>query len=85
MPACVKESGASNRIAAITTAVDPNETTARGKYVLSKFGPVSENRAVLVNSYAADGTDLTVARRDSPKQFLLDHCAGHGAGMNPRM
>jgi hypothetical protein len=36
---------------------------ARSKYVLSQFGPLSENCALLVNGYVVRGTAITVARR----------------------
>eukprot|EP00969_Alexandrium_andersonii_P246710 10902584-Alexandrium_andersonii.AAC.1 len=50
MRACVKESGAPVSIIADTTAVDPSETATRGKYVLSLFGPLSENRATFTHT-----------------------------------
>ena len=57
---------------------------ARGKYVLSRFGPLGENCAFLVDGYVAGGTAITVARRNFPKQFLHYHRAGHGAITSPQ-
>ena len=79
MRACVKETGASKLFSANITADDPVEMVARGKYVLSQFGPLGENCAFLVDGYVAGGTAITVARRNFPKQFLHYHRAGHGA------
>ncbi|CAE8680658.1 unnamed protein product, partial [Polarella glacialis] len=66
------------------TADDPNEMIARGKYVLSQFGPLGENCAFLVDGYVAGGTAITVARRNFPSQFLHYHRAGHGAITSPQ-
>ena len=57
---------------------------ARGKYILSQFGPLAENCAFLVDGYVAGGTAVTVARRNFPKQFLHYHRAGHGAVTSPQ-
>jgi len=57
---------------------------ARGKYVLSQFGPLGENTAFLVDGYVSGGTAITVARRHFPKQFLHYHRAGHGAVTSPQ-
>jgi ribulose 1,5-bisphosphate carboxylase large subunit-like protein len=57
---------------------------ARGKYVLSRFGPLGENCAFLVDGYVAGGTAITVARRNFPEQFLHYHRAGHGAVASPQ-
>merc|ERR1719510_2410461 len=57
---------------------------ARGKYVLSQFGPLGENTAFLVDGYVAGGTAITVARRNFPKQFLHYHRAGHGSVTSPQ-
>ena len=46
---------------------------ARGKYIMSQFGPLAENCAFLVDGYVAGGTAVTVARRNFPKQFLHYH------------
>jgi ribulose-bisphosphate carboxylase large chain len=42
MRACVKETGTSKLLSADITADDPVEMVARGKYVLSQFGPSGE-------------------------------------------
>jgi ribulose-bisphosphate carboxylase large chain len=84
MRACVKETGASKLFSANITADDPVEMVARGKYVLSQFGPLGENCAFLVDGYVAGGTAITVARRNFPKQFLHYHRAGHGAITSPQ-
>merc|ERR1712211_95851 len=60
------------------------EMIARGKYVLSQFGPLAENCAFLVDGYVAGGTAVTVARRNFPKQFLHYHRAVHGAVTSPQ-
>jgi ribulose 1,5-bisphosphate carboxylase large subunit-like protein len=38
----------------------------------------------LVDVYVADGTAITVARRNFPKRFLHYHRAGHGAVTSPQ-
>ncbi|CAE8674687.1 unnamed protein product [Polarella glacialis] len=84
MRAAIKETGSSKLFSANITADDPNEMIARGKYVLSQFGPLGENCAVLVDGYVAGGTAITVARRNFPSQFLHYHRAGHGAITSPQ-
>eukprot|EP00969_Alexandrium_andersonii_P172509 7625780-Alexandrium_andersonii.AAC.1 len=84
MRACVKETGASKLFSANTTADDPNEVIARGKYALSQFGPLSEHCALLVDGYVAGGTAVTVAGRNFPKQFRRYHRAGRGAVTSPQ-
>merc|ERR1712149_118626 len=84
MRACVKETGSAKLFSANITADDPAEMVARGKYVLSQFGPLAENCAFLVDGYVAGGTAVTVARRNFPKQFLHYHRAGHGAVTSPQ-
>merc|ERR1711972_405512 len=84
MRACVKETGSAKLFSANITAGDPAEMIARGKYVLSQFGPLAENCAFLVDGYVAGGTAITVARRNFPKQFLHYHRAGHGAVTIPQ-
>merc|ERR1712117_731411 len=49
MRACIKETGESKLFSANITADDPAEMIARGKYVLSQFGPLGENTAFLVD------------------------------------
>merc|ERR1712014_352645 len=66
------------------TADDPAEMIARGKYVLSQFGPLGENTAFLVDGYVSGGTAITVARRNFPRQFLHYHRAGHGSVTSPQ-
>ena len=39
----MKETGSSKLFSANITADDPAEMIARGKYVMSQFGPLSEN------------------------------------------
>ena len=78
------KTGASKLFSASITADDPAEMIARGKYVLSQFGPLGENCAFLVDGYVAGGTAITVARRNFPKQFLHYHRAGHGAITSPQ-
>jgi hypothetical protein len=84
MRAAIKETGSSKLFSANITADDPNEMIARGKYVLSQFGPLSENCAFLVDGYVAGGTAVTVARRNFPQQFLHYHRAGHGSVTSPQ-
>merc|ERR1712029_66613 len=84
MRACIKETGESKLFSANITADDPAEMIARGKYVLSQFGPLGENTAFLVDGYVSGGTAITVARRNFPKQFLHYHRAGHGAVTSPQ-
>eukprot|EP00413_Alexandrium_margalefii_P050024 CAMPEP_0204610778 /NCGR_PEP_ID=MMETSP0661-20131031/61682_1 /ASSEMBLY_ACC=CAM_ASM_000606 /TAXON_ID=109239 /ORGANISM="Alexandrium margalefi, Strain AMGDE01CS-322" /LENGTH=647 /DNA_ID=CAMNT_0051622603 /DNA_START=89 /DNA_END=2032 /DNA_ORIENTATION=+ len=84
MRACIKETGVAKLFSANITADDPAEMVARGKYVLSQFGPMAENCAFLVDGYVAGGTAVTVARRNFPKQFLHYHRAGHGAVTSPQ-
>merc|ERR1712008_371040 len=73
MRACIKETGESKLFSANITADDPAEMIARGKYVLSQFGPLGENTAFLVDGYVSGGTAITVARRNFPAQFLHYH------------
>merc|ERR1712004_787627 len=84
MRACIKETGQSKLFSANITADDPAEMIARGKYVLSQFGPLGENTAFLVDGYVSGGTAITVARRNFLKQFLHYHRAGHGAVTSPQ-
>merc|ERR1719437_221731 len=84
MRAAIKETGMSKLFSANITADDPAEMIARGKYVLSQFGPLGENTAFLVDGYVAGGTAITVARRNFPRQFLHYHRAGHGAVTSPQ-
>merc|ERR1712127_8458 len=84
MRATVKETGVAKLFSANITADDPAEMIARGKYVLSQFGPLGENTAFLVDGYMGGGTAITVARRIFPKQFLHYHRAGHGAVTSPQ-
>merc|ERR1712139_195423 len=84
MRACIKETGESKLFSANITADDPVEMVARGKYVLSQFGPLAELTALLVDGYVAGGTGVTVCRRNFPQQFLHYHRAGHGAVTSPQ-
>merc|ERR1712222_315925 len=84
MRACIKETGESKLFSANITADDPAEMIARGRYVLSQFGPLGENTAFLVDGYVSGGTAITGARRIFPKQILHDHRAGHGAVTSPQ-
>jgi len=84
MRACIKETGESKLFSANITADDPAEMIARGRYVLSQFGPLGENTAFLVDGYVSGGTAITVARRNFPRQFLHYHRAGHGAVTSPQ-
>merc|ERR1711979_108114 len=84
MRAATKETGQSKLFSANITADDPAEMIARGKYVLSQFGPLGENTAFLVDGYVSGGTAITVARRNFPAQFLHYHRAGHGAVTSPQ-
>ena len=83
MRACIKETGESKLFSANITADDPAIMIARGKYVLSQFGPLGENTTFLVDGYVSGGTAITVARRNFPKQFLHYHRACHGAVTSP--
>ena len=76
MRACVKETGSSKLFSANITADDPEEMIARGKYILSQFGPLSGNCAFLVDGCVGGGTAVTCCSR---KQFLHYHRAGHGS------
>ena len=84
MRTCVKETGSSKLFSANITADDPEEMIARGKYIMSQFGPLSENCAFLVDGYVAGGTAVTCCRRNFPKQFLHYHRAGHGSVTSPQ-
>ncbi|CAJ1394660.1 unnamed protein product [Effrenium voratum] len=84
MRAAIKETGSFKLFSANITADDPNEMIARGKYILSQFGPLSENCAFLVDGYVAGGTAVTCCRRNFPKQFLHYHRAGHGSVTSPQ-
>merc|ERR1719399_1587291 len=84
MRAAIKETGQAKLFSANITADDPAEMIARGKYVLSQFGPLSECCAFLVDGYVAGGTGITTCRRNFPKQFLHYHRAGHGAVTSPQ-
>jgi len=84
MRACIKETGQSKLFSANITADDPKEMVARGQYVMSQFGPLSECCAFLVDGYVSGGTAVTVARRNFPQQFLHYHRAGHGAVTSPQ-
>merc|ERR1712025_1073828 len=84
MRACIKETGQSKLFSANITADDPVEMIARGKYVMSQFGPLAELTAFLVDGYVAGGTAITVARRNFPRQFLHYHRAGHGSVTSPQ-
>ena len=84
MRACIKETGSSKLFSANITADDPNEMIARGKYVLSQSGSLSENCAFLVDGYVAGGTAVTCAIRNFPQQFLHYHRAGHGSVTSPQ-
>merc|ERR1712078_709374 len=84
MRACIKETGKAKLFSANITADDPVEMIARGKYVLSQFGPLAEYTALLVDGYVTGGTGITVCRRNFPQQFLHYHRAGHGAVTSPQ-
>ena len=84
MRAAIKETGSFKLFSANITADDPNEMIARGKYILSQFGPLSENCAFLVDGYVAGGTAVTCCRRNFPQQFLHYHRAGHGSVTSPQ-
>ena len=84
MRAAIKETGSSKLFSANITADDPEEMIARGKYIMSQFGPLSENCAFLVDGYVAGGTAVTCCRRNFPKQFLHYHRAGHGSVTSPQ-
>ncbi|CAE7394080.1 rbcG, partial [Symbiodinium sp. CCMP2456] len=57
-----------------------NEMDARGKYVLSQFGPFSGNCVSLVAGYAAGGS----AQHTFPKQFVHYHRAGQASTSSPQ-
>merc|ERR1719333_1100650 len=84
MRAAIKETGHHKLFSANITADDPAEMIARGKFVMSMFGPLGENTALLVDGYVAGGTAVTCCRRNFPKQFLHYHRAGHGAVTSPQ-
>ena len=54
-------------------------TAGGGKYILSQFGPLSENGAFMVDGCVAGGTAVTVASRNFPEQYLHYHRACHVA------
>jgi ribulose-bisphosphate carboxylase large chain len=60
MRAAIKETGSAKLFSANITADDPNGMIARGKFVLSQFGPLGESCAFLVEGYVAGGTAITV-------------------------
>ena len=51
MRAAIKETGVCKLFSANITADDPEEMIARGKYILSQFGPLGECTAFLVDGY----------------------------------
>ena len=59
MRACIKPAN--------ITADDPNDMMARGKYVLSQFGALSETCTFLVDGYVAGGAAVTCAKGNSPQ------------------
>merc|ERR1719432_604090 len=59
MKATMAETGQAKLFSANITADDPAEMIARGKYILSQFGPIAENCAFLVDGYVAGGTAVT--------------------------
>ena len=83
MRACVEETGSSKLFSANITADDPEEMIARGKYILSQFGPLSENCALLAGSYIGR-TAVTCWKLNFPKQFLHYHRAGRGSVTSPQ-
>ena len=58
-------------------------TTGGGKYILSQFGPLSENGAFPVDVYVAGGTAVTVANRNFQKQYLCLVMATGECPQNP--
>ena len=65
------------------TADDP-VMVAHSKYVLSQFGSLGKNCALLVNGYVAGGTAITVARRKFIRQFLRYQRVVQGAITSPQ-
>jgi len=70
---CIRETGVAQPSSANITAADNAERVARGKYVLSQFGPLSLSCVLLVDGYVAGGTAVTVARRSPPTQMVHHH------------
>ena len=62
MRACVEETGSSKLFSANITADDPEEMIARGKYILSQFGPLSELRLIGWQLHWKNGSDLLEAQ-----------------------
>ena len=80
MRSCVQATGVGKMFSGNNYADDPNEMIARGKYILSQFGPFSKTCVSLVAGYAAGGT----ARQTFPKQFTHYHRAGQAATGSPQ-
>ena len=57
MRVCIQETGVAKLFSANIIADDPAEMIARGKYILSQFGPLAENCVFLVGGYVAGGTE----------------------------
>ena len=80
MRACVQATGVRKMFSGNNYADDPNEMIARGKYILSQFGPFCKTCVSLVAGYAARGS----AQHTFPKQFLHYHRAGQASTSSPQ-
>ena len=80
MRSCAQGTDVAKRLSGANRADEPNEMDARGKYVLSQFGPFSGNCVSLVAGYAAGGS----AQHTFPKQFVHYHRAGQASTSSPQ-
>ena len=80
MRSCVQGTDVAKRDSGGNYTDEPKEMDARGKYVLSQFGPFSGNCVSLVAGYAAGGS----ARHAFPRQFVHYHRAGQASTSSPQ-
>ncbi|CAE7240504.1 rbcG, partial [Symbiodinium sp. CCMP2456] len=80
MRSCIQATGVRKMFSGNNYADDPNEMIARGKYILSQFGPFSKTCVSLVAGYAVRGS----AQHTFPKQFLHYHRAGQASTSSPQ-
>ena len=79
MRACIQKKGGAKLYLANTAAEDPGGMHARGKYLLSQFGALAENDAILVDGEAAGDIVRADQHRTLPKRSLHYHGAGLSA------
>ncbi|CAE7219523.1 rbcG [Symbiodinium sp. CCMP2592] len=80
MRSCVQGTDVAKRHSGGNYTDESKEMDARGKYVLSQFGPFSGNCVSLVAGYAAGGS----ARHTFPRQFVHYHRAGQASTSSPQ-